>query len=129
MALGCFGAVRAEDPPEKAARKAAESWMPLWDSGKYDESYERLAEHTRQRIPKTQWRAYWTVVRKPLGKLKSRKFIKAEHIKSLPGVPDQEGATLRYESSFENQASVAETFAMMREKNGTWRVASYIANQ
>ena len=47
-ALFCagVGAARGEDSPEKAAQKAAESWMPLWDSGKYEESYEELAEHT-----------------------------------------------------------------------------------
>ena len=129
LGLVCLGGVRAEDAPEKAAQKAAESWMPLWDSGKYDESYDQLAEHTKQKVPKRQWFVYWTAVRKPLGKLKSRKLVKAEYIESLPGVPDQNGATLRYESSFENQASVIETFGMMREKDGTWRVANYITNQ
>jgi hypothetical protein len=129
VGLVCLGPVRAEDAPEKAAQKAAESWMPLWDSGKYDESYEQLAEHTKQKIPKKQWFVYWTAVRKPLGKLKSRKLVKAEYIKSLPGVPDQEGATLRYESSFENKVSVVETFGMMLEKNGAWRVANYVTNQ
>ena len=120
------GVVRAEDTPEQAAQKAAEAWMPLWDSGKYDESYDALAEHTRQSIPRRQWFVYWTAVRKPLGKLKSRKLVYAEYIKSLPGVPDQAGAVLEYESSFENRASFVETFGMMREKDGTWRVANYI---
>jgi hypothetical protein len=130
VGLGCnVGPVRADDATEKAAQKAAESWMPLWDSGKCDESYEQLDEHTKQKIPKSQWFVYWTAVRKPLGKLKSRRLVKAEYIRSLPGVPDQEGATLRYESSFENQGSVIESFGMIREKSGTWRVANYITNQ
>jgi hypothetical protein len=116
----------AEDAPEKLAQKAAEAWMPLWDSGKYDESYDQLAEHTRKNIPKRQWFVYWTAVRKPLGKLKSRKLTHAEYIKSLKGVSDQAGAILEYESAFENRASVKETFGMMRENNGTWRVANYI---
>jgi len=118
--------VRAEDSPEKDAQKAAETWMPLWDSGKYDESYVELAEHTKKSIPKRQWFVYWSAVRKPLGKLKSRKLIEAKYLKSLPGVPDQEGAVLRYESSFENKESLIETFGMMREKDGSWRVANYI---
>ncbi|HYM59328.1 MAG TPA: DUF4019 domain-containing protein [Thermoanaerobaculia bacterium] len=124
-----IGPVRADDAPENIAQRAAESWMPLWDSGKYDESYEQLAELMKQKITKRQWFVYWTAVRKPLGKLKSRQLVKAEYIKSLPGVPDQEGATLRYESSFEDESSVIETFGMIREKNGTWRVANYITNQ
>jgi len=127
--LLCVGPVHAEDPPEKAAQRAAESWMSLWDSGKYVESYEQLAEHTKQNIPERQWFVYWNAVRKPLGKLKSRKLVKAEYIKTLPGLPDQAGATLRYESSFENKASIIETFGMILEKNGTWRVAGYVTNE
>ena len=125
--LACsFSVIRAEDTPEKAAQKAAESWMLLWDAGKYDKSYGELADHTKKDISKRQWFVYWSAVRKPLGKLKSRKLIEAEYIKSLPGVPDQEGAVLQYESSFENKESVVETFGMMREKDGKWRVANYL---
>ncbi len=120
------GMARGEDSPEKAARKAAEEWMPLWDSGKYEESYKELAEQTRKDITPRQWFVYWTAVRKPLGKLKSRKLIEAKYIKSLSDVPDREGAVLRYEGSFENKESLVETFGMMREKGGTWRVANYI---
>ena len=125
--LACgFTVASAEDAPEKAARKAAEAWMPLWDSGKYNESYEELAENTKQSIPRRQWFVYWSAVRKPLGKLKSRKLVEVKYIKSLPGVPDREGAVLRYESSFENKESLVETFGMMREKDGARRVANYI---
>lgn len=128
--LACnFGAAGAEGSPEKAAQKAAEAWVPLWDAGKYDESYQELAEHTRKSIPKRQWFVYWSAVRQPLGKLKSRKLIEAKYIKSLPGVPDQEGAILQYESSFENKKSLVETFGMMREKDGTWRVANYLTKE
>jgi len=127
MILACgVSVVSADDSPEKAAQKAAEAWMPLWDAGKYDESYDALAEDTKQSIPKRQWFVYWSAVRKPLGKLKSRKLIEAEYIKSLRGLPDREGAVLRYDSSFENKESVVETFGMMREKDGSWRVANYI---
>ncbi len=125
--LGCgSGVVQAEGSPEQAAQKGAEAWVPLWDGGKYDESYQELAEHTRKDFSKRQWFVYWSAARKPLGKLKSRKLIEAKHIKSLPGVPDQEGAMLQYESSFENKESVIETFGMMREKDGIWRVANYL---
>ena len=125
--LACnFNVAGAEDSPEEAAQKAAEAWMPLWDSGKCDESYEELAEHTKKIIPERQWFDYWSAVRKPLGKLKSRKLIEAKYIKSLAGVPDREGAVLRYESSFEHKVSLVETFGMMREKDGSWRVANYI---
>ncbi len=128
LLAGTFGFVHAEDNPEKAAQKAAESWMPLWDAGKHAESYELLAQRMRDSISKRQWFVYWSTARKPLGALKSRKLKLAKYIKSLPGVPDQEGAMLQYESSFENKEAVLETFGMMREKDGTWRVANYLTN-
>ncbi len=126
--VGALGIVHAEDNPEKAAQKSAESWMPLWDAGKHAESYELLAQHTRADLSKRQWFVYWSAVRKPLGTLKSRKLKTAKYIKSLPGVPDQEGAMIQYESSFENKETVLETFGMMREKDGTWRVANYLTD-
>lgn len=121
-----ISAVRVEDSPEAAAQKAVEAWAPLWDSGKYGESYKELAEHTKKNITQEQWFIYWTAVRKPLGRVHSRKLMEAKYLKSLPGVPDHEGAVLRYESSFENLKSIVETFGMMRETDGTWRVANYI---
>lgn len=124
--VGGLNVVSAEEAPEKAAQKAAEVWMPLWDAGKYDESYEELAEDTKKSVTKKKWFLYWSAVRKPLGKLKSRKLVEAQYIKSLPGLPDREGVVLRYESSFENKETWVETFGMMREKDGAWRVAHYI---
>jgi hypothetical protein len=32
--------------PLEIALKTAEVWMPLWDAGKYDETYNLLAIHT-----------------------------------------------------------------------------------
>jgi hypothetical protein len=122
-----IGIVRADDQtPEKAAQQAAEAWMPLFDLGKYAESWEELAQHTKAHIDKRTWEVYLIAVRKPLGELKSRKLKRAEFIKSLAGVPDHSGAILEYESSFKNKKSVIETFGMMLEKDATWRVANYI---
>ena len=121
-----ISAVHAEDSPEIAAQKALEAWVPLWDSGKYVESYKELAEHTKKSFTQEQWFTYWTAVRKPLGRVKSRKLIEAKYLKSLPAVPDHEGAVLRYESSFENRKSIVEIFGMLRDTDGTWRVANYV---
>lgn len=128
LLVGAVGNVQAQDCPDKLTQKAVESWMALWDTGKYDQSYELLAQLTRDKIDKRKWFVYWSAVRKPLGALKSRKLKEVTLIKSLPGSPDQEGATLQYESSFETKNSVLETFGMVKEKDGTWRVANYLTN-
>lgn len=122
---------QAEVKTEKApleAQKALEAWMPLWDAGKYEESYAGLASFTKGAVNERTWFVYLTGTRKSLGKLKKREPVKSEYIKSMPGASGAEGALFQYESSFENKESVLETFAMMREKDGTWRVANYITN-
>ncbi len=124
-----FSFAQTKDTPEKDAQKIAEAWMPLWDSGKYDESYEELSESTKKNIDKRTWFVYWSGVRKPLGELKSRKLFKAEFIKSLEVMPDREGVILQYKSSFEKKDSVLETFGLIREKDGTWRVGHYLTDQ
>ena len=126
LVLGGVSFIHAVDLPETAAQKALESWMPLWDSGKYDESYDKLAESTKKDISKRQWFEYWSTVRKPLGNVKSRKLKEVKYFTSLPNLPNHEGAMLQYEGSFESKGSVVETFGMVRETNGTWRVANYL---
>jgi len=112
----------------EAAQKILDIWIPLWDAGKYEQAYAGLAELAKKSFNNKIWQDYWTTVRKPLGKLKSRKLFLAEYRKSLQGAPDQSGAIFQYKSSFENRESVLETFAMMLEKDGTWRVASYMTD-
>ena len=98
----------------------------MFDSGRYAESWEGLARNTKERIDKRTWETYLIAVRRPLGTLRSRNLRRAEFIRSLPGIPDQSGAVLEYESSFSNRRSVVETFGMILERDGTWRVANYI---
>lgn len=119
-------AVAAQTAPERAAQQALDTWLPLWDAGKYDESYDRLAERTKRDISRAQWIEYGTAVRKPLGLLKSRALAQAQYIKELPALPGQDGAMLQYDSSFADREHATETFGMVQEKDGAWRVANYL---
>jgi hypothetical protein len=112
-----------------AARKALEDWALLWDAGKYKESYKELSTFSKKAFDEKVWFANWTTARKPLGKLKSRNIINTSLIKSLPGVPDYSGAIFKYQSSFENREVVFETFSLILEKEGIWRVAGYDTNE
>lgn len=116
----------AQTAPERAAQEALNTWLPLWDSGKFDESYDRLAERTKKDISRAQWIEYGTAVRKPLGAVKSRELADARYIRDLPDIPGQAGAMLQYQTSFENRDKATETFGMVQEKDGAWRVANYI---
>ena len=124
LTLSGVGLVHAVTP-EEAARSAADAWLVSWDANKYDDSYDELAEQTKRDVTRAQWLDYWKAIRKPLGAMKSRQLVGAKYFKSLPNLPDHEGAMLQYQTSFETKPSVLETLGMVREKDGTWRVANY----
>ena len=113
------------DKSIEAARKATENWMPLWDSGKYKESYDELSSSTKEVFDEKTWAADRTTARKSFGKLKSRKIIQIQLVKSLPYTRDSSGAIFWYLSSYENQERIIESFSVILGKDGTWRVANY----
>jgi hypothetical protein len=117
------------DESIRAAQKAAEDWMTLWDSGRFAESYKTSSAFSRKAIDEKTWATYWTTERKPLGKLKWRNIINISLLKSLEKIPDHSGAVLKYQSSFEDQKDVFETFYVILEKDGTWRVLGYETNE
>lgn len=112
-----------------AAQKASESWMLLWDAGKYAETYKELSSYSKKAFDDKAWFAYWTTARKPFGKLKSRKILNISLVKSLEGMPERSDAVFKYLSSFENKEDVFETFSLILEKDGTWREISYNTNE
>lgn len=117
------------DKTTEAAQKALENWTFLWDAGKYQESYSALSPFSKKVFNEKKWFTYWTTVRKPFGKLKSREILNISLIKSLPGAPDRSGAVFKYLSSFENEEDVFETFGLTLEKDGVWRIMSYMTNE
>ena len=110
---------------QAAAQKAAESWLPLIDAGKYGESWDQAAEVFRSAVTKEKWEQAVGNVRQQTGKLKSRKLTRAEYTEQLPNAPKGEYVLIQYDSSFENVASAVETIVPMREKDGTWKVSGY----
>jgi len=50
-------------------------------------------------------------------------------VDALKNLPDQKGAILQYTSSFENKQSVVETFAVIQEKGGEWRMGFYVTKE
>lgn len=123
-----------EQKPEEVARKVAEGWLSLLDSGEYAESWEELSPVMKERltergIPKGRWEAAMRSLREQhLGKLTSRKLVQALFVKSLPGLPDHEGASVQFESDFEKRQDVLESVAVIHDKDEKWRVALYVTN-
>jgi hypothetical protein len=121
--------VAADDNAKLAAAEPVVSaWVTLLDAGRYEECWSALSETTKSRLSKDQFVLYLTGVRKPMGDLKARKRIEAEYVASLKNLPEQEGAIFAFESTFEKRAGVRETFGLIHDKDGQWRVGHYLTN-
>ncbi len=110
---------------EKTAASSAEKWLGMIDEGKDAQSWKEAAEPFRIAVKQEQWEQSLQVVRKPLGKLISRKIKSKTYRTSLPGAPDGEYVVIQFESSFEKKKSAVETVTSMLEKDGKWRVSGY----
>ena len=99
--------------------------MRMIDEEKYDESWKDAAELFRNAVTQEQWAQSLKTVRKPLGKLLSRKIKSKTYKTSLPGAPDGEYVIIEFATSFERKKAAVETVTPMRDKDGKWRVSGY----
>ncbi|MFH1313866.1 MAG: DUF4019 domain-containing protein [Candidatus Eisenbacteria bacterium] len=121
--FGCSS--KSDTPAEDAAVKAAQAWVSLVDSGKYEESWNETAEFFKGAVHKDGWQRSMEAVRRPLGANLSREVKSREYSTTMPGAPDGEYVVIQFESSFEYKKSAIETVAPMLDKDGKWRVAGY----
>jgi len=115
----------ADSIKELSAQKASDAWLSMVDKGKYSESWQNTSSYFKNAVDENQWEKSLTSVRKPLGKVLSRKAISQNYTKTLPGAPDGEYVVIQYETSFENKASAIETVTPSLGKDGIWRVSGY----
>ena len=125
LILSGINALAADPKKELNALSAAEKWLAIIDSEKYAESWKESAELFRTAVNSNQWAQSMEAVRKPLGKLISRKLKSKVYKSSLPGAPDGEYVVIQFETSFENKKAAEETITPMMDKDGFWRVSGY----
>jgi hypothetical protein len=117
---------RAAEPlKEKAAVAEAEKWLSLIAGEKYGESWKGTSEYFRNAVKQEQWEQSMQSIRKPLGKIVSRRVKSKIYSTSLPGAPDGEYVVIQFETSFEKKKSAIETVTPMMDKDDRWRVSGY----
>jgi opacity protein-like surface antigen len=119
------GGLRAAEASEKAAEASARAWLGTVDAAKYGESWGQAAALFRAAITRPQWEAALEKVRRPLGKILSRKLRGAKFMTELPNAPAGEYVVIQYDTDFENGPGKTETITPMKEKDGGWRVSGY----
>lgn len=125
LILTVTAAAAGQSEKERAAVVSAERWLGLVDGEKYAESWKEAAELFRNAIRQEQWEQSLQAVRKPLGKLVTRKLKATTYKTSLPGAPDGDYVVIEFTTSFENKKSAVETVTPMMDKDGKWRVSGY----
>jgi hypothetical protein len=123
FASGC--GKKAGPGAEKAATSAAQTWLAAIDQGDYAQSWQEASAFFRGAVTEDKWKASLETVRKPLGKLTSRKVKKAQSATSLLGAPDGQYVVVQFDTVFANKPSATETVTFMLEKDGQWRAAGY----
>jgi len=115
----------ADAGAEKAAISAAHTWLSVIDKGEYSKSWQEASIYFRGAISRDRWEASLAGVRKPLGRLVSRRAISSQRTRELPGAPDASYVVIRFRTSFENKNSAVETVTFMMDKDGNWKAAGY----
>ena len=115
----------ASELKEEAAVEVAKAWLAHIDEGNYGESWETAAVYFKNAITKENWEQALTAVRKPLGRLVSRKLSSKTYMESIPGAPDGEYVVIQFKTSFENKKSGIETVTPKLDRDGKWRVSGY----
>lgn len=123
--LGGVPLAVADEVAEEKAVEAARTWLGLVDDGGYAKSWETAAQYFKKAVTEEKWKQALSAVRRPLGKVVSRKLKSKQYATSLPGAPDGEYVVIQFETSFENKKASVETITPMLDKDGKWRVSGY----
>ncbi len=116
---------RRDPEAEKAALAAAEEWLKLIDTGKYEDSWGEIADYLKGTVPKDEFLASLKTVRSTLGKVISRAAKSMKYADSMPSAPDGKYIIIHYETKLEHKQSAVETVIPMLGKDGKWRVSGY----
>jgi hypothetical protein len=125
LLLTAASAAAAEVKREAVAQGEALLWLSLVDSNKYDASWDEMSPAFKKLVSKRKWKSTVADLRKPLGKVISRKAKSAEYTRELPGAPEGEYVVAKFDTVFENKTAAVETVTLVLGTDLNWRVSSY----
>ena len=97
----------------------------ITDDQAYDQSWQQAAASLKNAVSKEQLIQSFDAVRRPLGKVISRRIRSKTYTKQVPGAPDGQYVIVQFQTFFENKTSAIETITPMLDKDGSWRVSGY----
>jgi len=112
--------------PDPVAVTVATKFLSVVDAGNYRDTFAMFPSRIRSggdAFDKI-WVSYLNVKRAPLGRVVSRKLVKAWFTKTLPGCPDGYYEFFQYNTSFQHKTQSAESVVLTKE-SGHWQVSGY----
>jgi len=98
--------------------REVESWLVLMDAGDYALTWDTAAKVFQKAVTREEWTNRAQEVRKPLGKVLSRRLSLAHSLGSR--------FTLKFHTAFVGLKAAVETVVFLRENDGQWRARSYL---
>lgn len=123
--LTLSGAALGQVKASAEVQRSATSWLALVDGGNYAQSWEAASSYFKSKVTKDQWVSEAGQVRVPLGEVKSRRLTSVESLKNPPNAPPGDYVREQYTTSYAKLAAAIETLALIKEKDGQWRVIGY----
>jgi uncharacterized protein (TIGR03067 family) len=96
------------------------SWLAIVDGGDYVRSWQTAAASFQSTISKEEWVARLERVRRPLGKVISRK------LRSLKHTAARTRQEVEFDTSFDGLPAAVETVTFAVQPNGGWKVIGYL---
>jgi hypothetical protein len=115
----------AQTASTDAAQTSAKSWLALVDAKNYAASWDEAAAVFKSAVTKATWETAVKSARTPLGELKMRTLTSARGIPTPPGAPAGEYVMIKYDTNFDQKQAMVETVTLIKQDDGTWRVAGY----
>lgn len=109
----------------EASVKAADSWLKLVDAEKYEESWNAASPTFKLTIPQKNWVTILESIRKPFGKMNSRKILEQRKALDPKGLPKGNYMVLFYTSSFSKKDKANELVTLSEGSDGVWKVLTY----
>jgi hypothetical protein len=119
------GAMEAMKHLLEAAGKSANDWLKVVDAGEYPRSWDEAAAVAKKTATREVWSQNLEKIRRPLGKMVSRRVYSVDYSTNLPGVPPGQYVVIIFATAFENKPQAFERIIPTLDPDGVWRVSGY----
>ena len=117
-------AAAAAQAERQQVRQAAESWLASMDSGKHSDTWHALSASASAKVNEVKWASAFEKTNKEFGAREGRQF-KDQHLFKKAQSQDQDFYLVEYQSVSVLRGALREIVRVVKDDDGTWRVAGY----